>query len=363
MEYNGTYAGFVVDNADPAQIGRVKVRVPCLHGTSQSSYEIIADADLPWALPAGMPSGNSSTSGGLSHIPGANDQVWVRYLDGELEKPIWEWGNQTIPGISNYPDSKILHSYESDGSASARSSWMRYNQQRTITPSGITDISYGGYSCTIADSLTPSSKDGSISWATAAGYSTSLDDGSAAFTVVAPNFYAVNQTINFYATVNTDITCPLINLDFARMCFIGDYAGHVIDGISRTLFGVQGIFQSLGLGALSTIGIGAPNFYVTSETILYDGSGVPLPPASMVLGSNSAGEVWLGSTLPEDGLVRLSDLQYAISQIKYWLQTHQHAGVKGGGDISGPPVDVPVFDMTASANISCEATSSTFSSV
>ena len=361
MLYEGLYAGFVVSAADPAQIGRVKVRVPVLHGTIQSLYEVISDADLPWALPAGMPAGNSSTSGGFSHLPGPNDQVWVRYLDGELEKPVWEWGNQNLPGLQNYPAKLELHAYESDGSPTARSAWMRYNHQRIIQPAGIQDTTYGGYTYVVADSLTPTSKDGSFTWTTAAGYYMSLDDASNSMTLTVPNFYAITSQINFYAYTSMDLTSPLMNLDFGRITFVGDYSGHVIDGISRTIYGVQSLFQSFGLGALNSIVIDAPSVSISTGGIAYYPDGTPIPPANMALGTDSDGNVWLSSTGPSDGLVRLSDLQSAVSLIKQWLSTHTHGGVKGGPDISGPPVTIPIFDVSSSELVTAESFSTNYS--
>ena len=362
MTYNGTYAGFVVSASDPAKVGRVKARVPILHGTIQSSYEVIADADLPWALPAGMPAGNSSSSGGLSHLPQANDQVWIRYLDGELEKPVWEWGNETLPGLQNWPETRPLHAYEADGSPTSRAAWLRYNQQILLTPTGIEASTLGGYRFTMSDSLTPTSKDGQISWTTAAGSYVALDDTSSSFTVVAPNFYAITELINFYATVSTDLTSPLINVDFGRLAFVGDYGGHIIDAVTRTAFGVQGQFNSLGLGALSTIAIGAPSVYIASGGVAFYPDGTPIPPAVMAFGSNSNNEVWLATGGPDDGLVRLSDLQFALAKVKQWLMTHQHTGVRGGSDISGPPAQVPIFDCTASAQVSAEGLTTNYAS-
>ena len=363
MQYLGTYGGIVIASDDPAQVGRVKVRVPTIHGAIQSTYEIIADADLPWALPAGTPAGNSPGSGGLSHIPLAGDQVWVRFLDGELEKPVYEWGNQNLAAVKNYPSGLPLHAYDSDGTPTARCAWMKYSNTREITPAGIEDITYGQYKFVMADSTTPTSKDGSISWTTANGYYTSLDDTSNSYTVVAPNFYAITSTISFFAMINCDITTPLINLDFGRMCFVGDYGGHIIDGISRTVFGVQGIFQSLGLTAVSTIGIGAPNFFIASNNILFYPDGTPITPAVQALGTNLAGQVWLATGGPTDGLVRQSDLTLALQSIKDYIMVHTHGGVQGGSSVTSPPIQIPIFDATASATVSAEAATQNFYSV
>ena len=88
MEYFATYAGYVEDNKDPDNIGRLKVRVPTVYGPADSQKNTISTADLPWALPAGLPAGGSPDSGAIQWLPEPGDHVYVRFLDGEPEKPI-----------------------------------------------------------------------------------------------------------------------------------------------------------------------------------------------------------------------------------------------------------------------------------
>lgn len=95
MNLGFTYAGTVENNEDPLKLGRLKVRVPHVYGSDSTGSGYIPTNDLPWALTAGMPAGGSSASGGFSQLPVIGDCVWVRFLDGEPEKPIWEWGSQT----------------------------------------------------------------------------------------------------------------------------------------------------------------------------------------------------------------------------------------------------------------------------
>ena len=76
-KYFGKYRGFVVDNADPMHIGRLKLKVPSVLGTTE----------LDWALPC-LPFGGLADHG-LFSVPEPDAQVWVEFEEGELSQPIW----------------------------------------------------------------------------------------------------------------------------------------------------------------------------------------------------------------------------------------------------------------------------------
>lgn len=76
-KYYGKYRGFVVDNNDPEQLGRVTVRVP----------SVLGDAVTGWALPC-LPFGGLAEQG-LFLPPEVGAQVWVEFEEGELSHPIW----------------------------------------------------------------------------------------------------------------------------------------------------------------------------------------------------------------------------------------------------------------------------------
>ena len=76
--YYGKYRGTVVDNEDPARLGRVKVRVPRLLGP---------DMVTGWATPC-APFGGAADQGFL-FIPDREAGVWVEFEGGDLECPIW----------------------------------------------------------------------------------------------------------------------------------------------------------------------------------------------------------------------------------------------------------------------------------
>ncbi|MBU4261459.1 MAG: phage tail protein [Proteobacteria bacterium] len=76
--YYGKYRGIVVDNADPEQLGRLKLKVPSILGN---------DIVSGWAAPC-VPYGGEMNQGML-FIPEVNAGVWVEFEEGDLEFPIW----------------------------------------------------------------------------------------------------------------------------------------------------------------------------------------------------------------------------------------------------------------------------------
>ncbi|ABV94288.1 conserved hypothetical protein [Dinoroseobacter shibae DFL 12 = DSM 16493] len=75
--YYGKFRGFVVDNADPETLGRLRVRVPSVMGNEVSD----------WALPC-APFGGLDGQG-LFLIPEVDSQLWVEFEEGNPDKPIW----------------------------------------------------------------------------------------------------------------------------------------------------------------------------------------------------------------------------------------------------------------------------------
>lgn len=84
----GKYRGEVVDNADPDDLGRVKVKVP----------RLTHDEELGWALPA-FPYGGASEQGFFA-VPDVGASIWVEFEGGDLSYPIWSgtwYGDKEIP--------------------------------------------------------------------------------------------------------------------------------------------------------------------------------------------------------------------------------------------------------------------------
>jgi hypothetical protein len=100
--YLGKYRGFVVDNQDPARLGRLRVRVPSVLGT---------DVVTGWATPC-VPYGGAAGQGFL-FIPERDAGVWVEFEEGDLEFPVWVGTFWSKPDA----ESELPTPNEADGSS------------------------------------------------------------------------------------------------------------------------------------------------------------------------------------------------------------------------------------------------------
>jgi uncharacterized protein involved in type VI secretion and phage assembly len=103
-KYFGKYRGFVADRDDPDRLGRLKLRVP----------SVLGGAVTGWAWPAAPYAGANR---GLLFLPHEKDIVWVEFIEGELEHPVWSGGGWAKPGGTSeipedarehYPDTGVL---------------------------------------------------------------------------------------------------------------------------------------------------------------------------------------------------------------------------------------------------------------
>lgn len=85
--FYGKYRGFVVDNADPEQLGRLKIKVPSVLGP-----EVVTG----WALPCVAYGGDANQ--GLLFIPEVEAGVWIEFEEGDLEFPVWVGTFWSKPG-------------------------------------------------------------------------------------------------------------------------------------------------------------------------------------------------------------------------------------------------------------------------
>lgn len=96
--YYGKYRGFVSDNQDPDNLGRLKATVPGLLGTETCG----------WALPC-VPYGGDVEQG-LFAIPEVGAGVWIEFEGGDLSYPIWVgtwWSSNEVPESAT-PDKKVV---------------------------------------------------------------------------------------------------------------------------------------------------------------------------------------------------------------------------------------------------------------
>jgi hypothetical protein len=96
----GKYRGWVVDNEDPARLGRLKVNVPSVLGP---------DVVTGWASPC-VPYGGAADQG-LFLVPERKAGVWVEFEEGDLEFPVWVGAFWTKPAAG----SQLPRPNDSDG--------------------------------------------------------------------------------------------------------------------------------------------------------------------------------------------------------------------------------------------------------
>lgn len=103
--FYGKYRGFVVDNADPEQLGRLKLSIPSVLGD---------DLVTGWALPCAPYGGDADQ--GFFFIPEPKAGVWVEFEEGDLEFPIWVGAFWSKPGgESELPKPNKADGSEEDG--------------------------------------------------------------------------------------------------------------------------------------------------------------------------------------------------------------------------------------------------------
>lgn len=89
----GKYRGYVEDNKDPKNIGRLRVRVPRVFGK-----ELITG----WATPC-VPYGGAAGEG-MVFIPEKDAGVWIEFEEGDSDRPLWVGTFWTAPGdVSEMP--------------------------------------------------------------------------------------------------------------------------------------------------------------------------------------------------------------------------------------------------------------------
>lgn len=310
MKLFGTYAGIVEANNDTEKIGRLKVRVPHVYGATTGTGGYIGTNDIPWALPAGMPAGGSPASGGFSQIPEPGDKVWVRFLDGEPEKPIWEWGMQSQDDAKGL----TLHDYDKDTGKPIRAFWTRYGHGIEINAAEIIETTAGGYTVVLTDETSQGSDDGNIKVNTANGNFFQLDD------------------VDDSATLNTNQDC---NMN------IGSGLVGQSDSFSWTTASQDFTFNSgkqFNVTTNDTISFSsAADFTVTATTdisMTATGADITLTTDSNI---NMSFATLLMGTSPTQPFVLGLELTSLLTSLLLYLDTHTHSNGDNGSP-TGPPI-------------------------
>lgn len=93
IDFKMFYRARVCDTHDPMKLGRVRIRIPSIHGTTKSKGTYIEDNSLPWAYP-GVMFGAGNDMGNYI-IPEKGTIVFVTFEAGDPAKPIYFGGVPT----------------------------------------------------------------------------------------------------------------------------------------------------------------------------------------------------------------------------------------------------------------------------
>ena len=84
---NALYCGIVEDTNDPFNMGRVKVRIPRLHGTQEGQHNYLSTRDIPWASPALLNGGTNDM--GQMIVPVKGSTVTVSFQYDDFNQPMY----------------------------------------------------------------------------------------------------------------------------------------------------------------------------------------------------------------------------------------------------------------------------------
>jgi hypothetical protein len=281
MDLRGTFGGIVEDNKDPEKLGRLKVRVPHIYGAVGGVFGAIATNDLPWALPAGLPNGLSQQSGGMDWLPQVGDQVLVRFLDAEPEKPVWEWFMQTLDGAKNFP----LHAYESSSGGSVgapkRGALVRYGHTVEWNADGLILTTSKGYRVLLTDA-SDAGNDGDITIQTQAGQFLDLDDSA--------NTVSLNVNEDYNINVANEMLALCDSISLQTMSSDID----LISGNAMSVQTVADLQETIGKNWLMTV-VGTTTFDLTGSFALTSAQAVSLT-AGANLSLTAVGSLNLAAT-------------------------------------------------------------------
>lgn len=107
LDPNAPYPGIVIDDNDPDELCRIRVRV-------EKIFDHIPDDDLPWAIPVfphpeGLLGGNRTERTGISHVPRKGNKVHLRFPSGDPSTPVW--GGMPIDKKNMLPEMSVHYPF------------------------------------------------------------------------------------------------------------------------------------------------------------------------------------------------------------------------------------------------------------
>ena len=108
-DLNAMYVGIVEDTNDPRGLGRIKVRIPALHGTRGNQAYYMPTKQIPWATPALLNGGTNDM--GQYIIPVKGSQVMVTFELNSFNKPVYMGTvpSNTSGNIKYYNDNDAIY--------------------------------------------------------------------------------------------------------------------------------------------------------------------------------------------------------------------------------------------------------------
>ncbi len=345
----GTYAGLVEENKDSEKLGRLKVRVPHVYGAVGSTFGAISTDNLPWALPSGLPNGLTQQSGGADWLPQIGDQVLVRFLDGEPEKPVWEWFMQTQQSAQDFK----LHAYETGQSGSVgppkRGAWVRYGHTVEWNSDGLILTTSKGYRILLTDA-SQAGNDGDITIETQAGQFLEFDDSVNTVTLNVNEDYQINVVNQMLAlcdsismqTQSNEI--ELISGSFMSVTTDTDLTQKVGGDWTSDVTGKTSL--TTGSDWAVTVAQNATIDVTNSFTLSVTGQASISSELAMTLSTPAIltfdfQRLFLGQGAAEP-FVRGNQLFVYLQTMFDLLVSHTHPGVMGGPSSTGPMVPSPI---------------------
>lgn len=107
-KYQGNYRGLVIDDMDPLEAGRIKVKVFGVH-------DEVEDNAIPWAIYSDPLMGSGTDFGGFI-VPDVGAHVWVFFEEGEPDQPVYWAGaparidmpSERFQPPAQYPRNKVF---------------------------------------------------------------------------------------------------------------------------------------------------------------------------------------------------------------------------------------------------------------